>query len=407
VPGDALGEATLARARAGDDEAFRELTDPHRRELQLHCYRILGSMQDAEDLVQETLLAAWRSLEAFEGRASVRAWLYRIATNRCLNALRARSRRPREVQAMVEPPEPTRRTEPLWLEPYPDVLLEDIPDRSPGRAAGYGAREAVELAYIVALQRLPPRQRAALVLRDVLGFRAAEVADMLDTGEASVTGALQRARAALEARLPDRDPAPRPSSARERQLVGRFADAVQSGDITTSSPCSPTTRCSRCRRSRSSTRDTSRSPPSFATARSCAARRCASCPPVPTASRRSAATSRTRRRRSPALRTDRADARGGGDRGDHLVRRHRCLPTLRAASNAAEPLRACPRRGSNRANRSHHCSCTEAEASPLSIETVARDDAQSSAPPPNSRLLSAGSNRVRTRLTCARRPETP
>src|SRR5918993_3631327 len=107
-----LMDATLARARAGDEQAFRELTDPHRRELQLHCYRILGSMQDAEDLVQETLLAAWRSLEAFEGRASVRSWLYRIATNRCLNALRARSRRPREVPAMGDSLQPTRRTDP-------------------------------------------------------------------------------------------------------------------------------------------------------------------------------------------------------------------------------------------------------------------------------------------------------
>jgi RNA polymerase sigma-70 factor (TIGR02960 family) len=233
VPGDALDEAVLARARAGDEEAFRQLTEPHRRELQVHCYRILGSMQDAEDLVQETLLAAWRSLEAFEGRASVRSWLYRIATNRCLNALRARSRRPREVPAMGDSPEPTRRTEPVWLEPYPDVLLEEIPDRSAGPPARYEARESIELAFIVALQRLPPRQRAALVLRDVLGFHTAEIADMLDTGEASVKGALQRARAALEARLPaaDRERAPRPNSADERQLVGRFADAVQSGDI--------------------------------------------------------------------------------------------------------------------------------------------------------------------------------
>jgi RNA polymerase sigma-70 factor (TIGR02960 family) len=233
VPGDALGQAVLARARAGDEEAFRQLTDRYRRELQLHCYRILGSMQDAEDMVQETLLAAWRSLEAFEGRASVRSWLYRIATNRCLNFLRARSRRPREVQAMVEAPEPTRRTEPVWLEPYPDVLLEDIPDRSAGPGARYEARESIELSFIVALQHLPPRQRAAVVLGDVLGFRTSEIAEMLDTGEASVKGALQRARATLRARLPaaDRERAPRPDSAHERQLVGRFADAVQSGDV--------------------------------------------------------------------------------------------------------------------------------------------------------------------------------
>ena len=202
MPGDPLADATLARARAGDEEAFRELTEPHRRELQLHCYRILGSLQDAEDLVQETLLAAWRGLDHFEARASVRSWLYRIATNRCLNALRARSRRPREVPAMADALQPTRLTEPIWLEPYPDVLLEEIPDHSPGPAVRYEARESIELAFIVALQNLPPRQRAVLVLRDVLGFHTAEVADMLDTGEASVKGALQRARATLRERLP-------------------------------------------------------------------------------------------------------------------------------------------------------------------------------------------------------------
>jgi RNA polymerase sigma-70 factor (TIGR02960 family) len=233
VPGEALDEATLARARAGDEDAFRELTDPHRRELQLHCYRILGSVQDAEDMVQETLLAAWRGLEAFEGRASVRSWLYRIATNRCLDALRARSRRPREAQVMDDMPAPTGRTAPVWLEPYPDVLLEDIPDHSAGPAARYEVRESIELSFIVALQHLPPRQRAALVLRDVLGFRTAEVAEMLDTGEASVKGALQRARATLRARLPvgDRERAPRPNSDRERRLVGRLADAMQSDDV--------------------------------------------------------------------------------------------------------------------------------------------------------------------------------
>jgi RNA polymerase sigma-70 factor (TIGR02960 family) len=226
-------EATLERARAGDEEAFRELTEPHRRELQVHCYRILGSVQDAEDMVQETLLAAWRGLDAFERRASLRAWLYRIATNRCLNALRARSRRPKEVQTMSDALEPTRLIEPVWLEPYPDALLEGIPDRSPGPAARYEARESIELAFITALQTLPPRQRVAVVLCDVLGYRLAEVAEMLDTGEASVKGALQRARAALKERLPDadRERAPRPDSAAERRLVGRFADAVESGDV--------------------------------------------------------------------------------------------------------------------------------------------------------------------------------
>jgi RNA polymerase sigma-70 factor (TIGR02960 family) len=233
VPGDALGAATLARARAGDGDAFRELTDPHRRELQLHCYRILGSLQDAEDLVQETLLAAWRGLETFEGRASMRTWLYRIATNRSLNALRDRARRPSDVPVLADAPEPTRRVEPIWLEPYPDVLLEHVPDRSPGPEARYEARESIELAFVAALQNLPPQQRAVFVLRDVLGFRTAEVADLLDTGATAVKGALQRARAALGERLPaaDRDRAPLPSSARERRLVDRFAAALQRGDI--------------------------------------------------------------------------------------------------------------------------------------------------------------------------------
>ena len=176
-----MTEQTLARARAGDEDAFRELTDPYRRELQLHVYRIVGSAQDAEDLLQETLLAAWRGLERFEGRASVRAWLYRIATNRSLDALRASRRRPEDLQRMTEMPEPTRRAEPVWLEPYPDVLLEGIPDDAPGPEARYETKEAIALAFIVGLQHLPPQQRAVLVLRDVLGFRADEVAEMLDT----------------------------------------------------------------------------------------------------------------------------------------------------------------------------------------------------------------------------------
>jgi RNA polymerase sigma-70 factor (TIGR02960 family) len=226
-------ERTLSRARAGDEEAFRELIAPYRGELQLHCYRILGSVQDAEDLVQETLLAAWRGLERFDGRASLRAWLYRIATNRCLNALRDRGRRPREVPAMAEPPEPTRRTEPIWLEPYPDVLIDAVADTSPGPEARHEFNETVGLAFVTALQDLPPRQRVVLVLRDVLGFRAAEVAEMLETSEASVKSALQRARVTLETRLPgrDREQAPLPRTPRERELVGRFADAVESGDV--------------------------------------------------------------------------------------------------------------------------------------------------------------------------------
>jgi RNA polymerase sigma-70 factor (TIGR02960 family) len=226
-------ERTLIRARAGDEDAFRELTDPYRRELQLHCYRILGSLQDAEDLLQETLLAAWRGLEHFEGRASLRAWLYRIATNRCLNVLRDRGRRPQEVPPMAEPPEPTRRTDPIWLEPYPDVLLGGVADTSPGPEVRYELREAVGLAFVAALQHLPPRQRAVLVLRDVLGFHGAEVADMLESSEASIKGALQRARTTLDTRLPagNRERAPLPSSASERQLVGRFVDAVERGDI--------------------------------------------------------------------------------------------------------------------------------------------------------------------------------
>jgi RNA polymerase sigma-70 factor (ECF subfamily) len=225
----------LARARAGDGEAFRELTDPYRRELQLHCYRILGSVQDAEDTLQETLLAAWRGLGQFEERASVRSWLYKIATNRCLNALRDAGRRPAVAavfQWSAPPPEPTRRTEPLWLQPYPDALLDDLPDTAPGPEARYETREAVTLAFVTGLQRLPPRQRAVLVLRDVLGYPAAQAADMLAVSEVSVNSALRRARATLAAQLPaaGRDSAPAPRSARERELTSRFADAFEAAD---------------------------------------------------------------------------------------------------------------------------------------------------------------------------------
>jgi RNA polymerase sigma factor (sigma-70 family) len=154
-------QATLQRARAGDEQAFRELTDPYRRELQVHCYRMLGSLTDAEDMLQETLLAAWRGLAGFTERASLRSWLYRIATNQCLNARRAARRRiPAEPVPPFQPPEPTRGGEITWLQPYPDALLEGTCDPE----ARYQATEAIELAFIAGLQRLPPRQAATLGL---------------------------------------------------------------------------------------------------------------------------------------------------------------------------------------------------------------------------------------------------
>jgi RNA polymerase sigma-70 factor (TIGR02960 family) len=225
--------STLAKARDGDEQAFRDLTDRHRRELQVHCYRILGSVQDAEDALQETLLAAWRGLDGFEERSSLRSWLYTIATNRCLNALRDGARRPQEERPLsFQPPEPTRYGEFAWLEPYPDALLEGVPDAAPGPDARYEARETIALAFVTALQRLPPRQRAAIVLKDVLGYRAAEVATMLDTTETSVNSALQRARATLDASAPpSRERAPLPRLASERELVGQFADAFQNGRV--------------------------------------------------------------------------------------------------------------------------------------------------------------------------------
>jgi RNA polymerase sigma-70 factor (TIGR02960 family) len=230
-----MTERTLTLARAGDENAFRELTDPHRHELQLHCYRIVGSTQDAEDLVQETLLAAWRGLDQFTERASIRTWLYRIATNRSLDALRANARRPQRLEPLNDPPTPSRIAEPIWLEPYPDALIEGIADDAPGPEARYEQGEATALAFVAGLQYLSPPQRAVLVLRDVLGFRAAEVAAILDTGEAAVNSLLRRARAALESRLPaaTRDRAPLPNSRREREVVGQFANAIEDGDIDT------------------------------------------------------------------------------------------------------------------------------------------------------------------------------
>ena len=226
----------ITRARAGDGEAFRELTEPYRRELQVHCYRMLGSFQDAEDALQDTLLAAWRGLEGFEGRASIRTWLYRIATNRCLNARRSASRRPAKEWDVpeVEPPEPTRLGEVVWLEPFPDALLEGAIDVPLGPEARYEQTESISLAFVTALQVLPPRQLAVLILRDVLGFHANEVADMLDSTIDSVNSALKRARAGLQRRLPsiaEREPAPAPDSPSEQAIVAEFVRAYESGDL--------------------------------------------------------------------------------------------------------------------------------------------------------------------------------
>jgi RNA polymerase sigma-70 factor (TIGR02960 family) len=221
----------LELATAGDQDAFRELVEPYGPELHVHCYRILGSIQDAEDALQETLLAAWRGLAGFERRASVRTWLYSVATNRALNMLRAAKRRPQvELPLDVSLPEPTRLAEPLWLEPYPDVLLGDELGSPPGPEARYEAKEAISLAFVTALQLLPARQRAVLILRDVLGFRAAEVARMLGSTVESVTSALKRARATLESR-PHVEASPKPESPAERELVGRLAGAFEANDV--------------------------------------------------------------------------------------------------------------------------------------------------------------------------------
>lgn len=239
----------ITQARAGDHDAFRDLVQGHSHELQVHCYRILGSLQDAEDAVQETLVSAWRNLGEFGQRSSLRTWLYQIATNRCLSMLRADSRRPRIAAPLPEAtlPEPTGAGDaPPWLEPYPDVLLDHLVDQRPGPEARYETTEAISLAFITALQLLPPRQRAALVLRDVLGYHAAEVAQMLGTTQEAVNSALKRARATVDNHLADsgstgssgssgstgsRRPARQPDTAAEHRLVARLTDALERADL--------------------------------------------------------------------------------------------------------------------------------------------------------------------------------
>ena len=230
----------IAQARAGDHDAFRELVEVHSHELQVHCYRILGSLQDAEDALQETLVSAWRNLGEFGQRSSLRTWLYKIATNRCLSMLRADSRRPRIASPLPQAtlPEPTSAGDaPPWLEPYPDVLLDHLVDQRPGPEARYETTEAISLAFITALQLLPPRQRAALVLRDVLGYHAAEAAQMLGTTQEAVNSALKRARATVDNHLADssstgsRGPAREPDTAAEHRLVVRLTDALERADL--------------------------------------------------------------------------------------------------------------------------------------------------------------------------------
>jgi RNA polymerase sigma-70 factor (TIGR02960 family) len=226
----------LRRARSGESEAFADLVEPHRRELHVHCYRVLGSVADADDALQETLLSAWQALPRFEERSSLRTWLYRIATSRCLNILRAERRRGEGAGAALppdaQPPSPTRLGEVSWLEPYPDVLLDQLADTAPGPEARVEASEAISLAFVTALQLLPPRQRAVLILRDVLDFSAREVAQMLDTTEQSVTSALKRARATMS-RETTREPgsAAPTDPAAEQELLARLVAAFEAGDV--------------------------------------------------------------------------------------------------------------------------------------------------------------------------------
>jgi RNA polymerase sigma-70 factor (ECF subfamily) len=226
----------LAAARGGDEDAFHGLIEPQRAQLHAHCYRMLGSLHDAEDVLQEALLRAWRGLARFDGRSAVRTWLYRITTSACLDAI---ARRPKRVLPVdYGPPEGAREEgqgsplEDVWVDPYPDEVLE-VEEGYAAPDARYEQREAVELAFVAALQHLAPRQRAVLVLREVLGFSAKEVADVLDSTPASVNSALQRARKAVEERIPERsqqETARSLGDERVLELVERLGDALERGD---------------------------------------------------------------------------------------------------------------------------------------------------------------------------------
>ena len=227
----------LEAARGGDEEAYRRLVEGHRAELHAHCYRMLGSVHDAEDALQDALLRAWRGLKGFEGRSSPRSWLYKIATNTCLDVI---ARRPKRVLPIdyapatdpsVGPSQPV--VESVWIEPYPDETL-GVEDGYAAPEARYEARESVELAFIAALQHLAPKQRAVLILREVLGFSAKEVSESLDTTVASVNSALQRARATVDERLPERSQQETLRSLGDdgiRELVNEYVDAWERADV--------------------------------------------------------------------------------------------------------------------------------------------------------------------------------
>jgi RNA polymerase sigma-70 factor, ECF subfamily len=226
APSQTEAASVAAAARAGDESAFAALVERYRRELQVHCYRMLGSLEDAEDLVQETFLRAWRKRDSFQGRSTFRAWLYRIATNACLDAL---ERRPRPAASGAD----ATPAEVPWLQAYPDRLLEGIAPKGDEPESVVVAKETIEIAFLVAIQHLPPRQRAVLILRDVLGWSAKETAALLEGSVAAVNSALQRARTGLKEHLPPHRSewaTGEEASEQERALLRRYMDAHEEGD---------------------------------------------------------------------------------------------------------------------------------------------------------------------------------